>query len=510
MNDIEFAHSVSPPLGDLYEQAKKLSATVPGYALTFLRTLAGTFCDTLDPNLEQFTKLERKITSLRNRGLVDPRVLPHLRTLQKHGNIAAHPRAFSFATYIYAEMVDEALAAARQLIEFVYHLRLPQTPLPEYVITPNNIQNLQELSYNALFGECAEARYLVGIHFKEKADALKTTEYMFRVDDGYGFDSRAYIDQANHWFKLAVSDSHLDSLYEYGVYLARLKGDDFVEQRKQGEHYIWQASEKNHADALAFIGDCYFWGSARYDKDLPYARDLYQQAAVQSHPSALAQLGEMYERGLGGPVDMDAAFQCSLQAAEAGFPKAQFHLYILHRQGHALVDEQPAAIAWLEEAAEQKLPEAMLMLAGLIWQKLITGRTDADAQVLYEQCLRAPNTRITAQYELAHLLAEKTADLDTLHSAFNLIENCKEQVLSSPQYQHMLSGCDKLAASLWQQINLAFAKICPHLAIDHRPIAPKRAIIPSTFSRISAHSPVGRNDPCPCGSSKKYKKCCGF
>ncbi|MEW8225794.1 MAG: SEC-C metal-binding domain-containing protein, partial [Candidatus Thiodiazotropha endolucinida] len=24
------------------------------------------------------------------------------------------------------------------------------------------------------------------------------------------------------------------------------------------------------------------------------------------------------------------------------------------------------------------------------------------------------------------------------------------------------------------------------------------------------HQPkVGRNDPCPCGSGKKYKKCCG-
>jgi uncharacterized protein YecA (UPF0149 family) len=23
------------------------------------------------------------------------------------------------------------------------------------------------------------------------------------------------------------------------------------------------------------------------------------------------------------------------------------------------------------------------------------------------------------------------------------------------------------------------------------------------------HVKVGRNDPCPCGSGKKYKKCCG-
>lgn len=30
--------------------------------------------------------------------------------------------------------------------------------------------------------------------------------------------------------------------------------------------------------------------------------------------------------------------------------------------------------------------------------------------------------------------------------------------------------------------------------------------------RVSEHAPrrkIGRNDPCPCGSEKKYKKCCG-
>ncbi|MDD5596258.1 MAG: SEC-C metal-binding domain-containing protein [Candidatus Omnitrophica bacterium] len=25
----------------------------------------------------------------------------------------------------------------------------------------------------------------------------------------------------------------------------------------------------------------------------------------------------------------------------------------------------------------------------------------------------------------------------------------------------------------------------------------------------TAEAKVGRNDPCPCGSGKKYKKCCG-
>lgn len=31
---------------------------------------------------------------------------------------------------------------------------------------------------------------------------------------------------------------------------------------------------------------------------------------------------------------------------------------------------------------------------------------------------------------------------------------------------------------------------------------------PSKY-QISADQTPGRNDPCPCGSGKKYKKCCG-
>ena len=32
-------------------------------------------------------------------------------------------------------------------------------------------------------------------------------------------------------------------------------------------------------------------------------------------------------------------------------------------------------------------------------------------------------------------------------------------------------------------------------------------VIPNTVTRTTPK--VGRNDPCPCGSGKKYKKCCG-
>ncbi|MGC8719735.1 MAG: SEC-C metal-binding domain-containing protein [Thermodesulforhabdaceae bacterium] len=31
----------------------------------------------------------------------------------------------------------------------------------------------------------------------------------------------------------------------------------------------------------------------------------------------------------------------------------------------------------------------------------------------------------------------------------------------------------------------------------------------STPKTVKNKQKVGRNDPCPCGSGKKYKKCCG-
>lgn len=43
----------------------------------------------------------------------------------------------------------------------------------------------------------------------------------------------------------------------------------------------------------------------------------------------------------------------------------------------------------------------------------------------------------------------------------------------------------------------------PHFEADHEPYSTKREPIVASGPRI------GRNDPCPCGSGKKFKKCCG-
>jgi preprotein translocase subunit SecA len=52
----------------------------------------------------------------------------------------------------------------------------------------------------------------------------------------------------------------------------------------------------------------------------------------------------------------------------------------------------------------------------------------------------------------------------------------------------------------------------PAVARDPRFGAPSIAASPAGSIDKPAplsHPKVGRNDPCPCGSGKKYKKCCG-
>lgn len=39
--------------------------------------------------------------------------------------------------------------------------------------------------------------------------------------------------------------------------------------------------------------------------------------------------------------------------------------------------------------------------------------------------------------------------------------------------------------------------------------ADKQRRVPHQVNTVVRETKVGRNDPCPCGSDKKFKKCCG-
>ena len=51
------------------------------------------------------------------------------------------------------------------------------------------------------------------------------------------------------------------------------------------------------------------------------------------------------------------------------------------------------------------------------------------------------------------------------------------------------------------EVNAQFERALSRALPDEGPSAPQQPIVKGAS--------VGRNDPCPCGSGKKYKKCCG-
>jgi len=58
----------------------------------------------------------------------------------------------------------------------------------------------------------------------------------------------------------------------------------------------------------------------------------------------------------------------------------------------------------------------------------------------------------------------------------------------------------------------AFQKAIPSRAGARKtrsPVAQKKKSKTKTTPKATMETKVGRNDPCPCGSGKKFKKCCG-
>ena len=61
-----------------------------------------------------------------------------------------------------------------------------------------------------------------------------------------------------------------------------------------------------------------------------------------------------------------------------------------------------------------------------------------------------------------------------------------------------------------QRMIAGAARVCRYFKperLAQAPAATARSPRPEPYERESPK--VGRNDPCPCGSGKKYKKCCG-
>jgi hypothetical protein len=98
-----------------------------------------------------------------------------------------------------------------------------------------------------------------------------------------------------------------------------------------------------------------------------------------------------------------------------------------------------------------------------------------------------------------------------------------EKTPRSPDPEHLLQALrtakpdlDRTFDQRHQQLKQLSRRLL-HPSVQHRrpslsnfdDTAPPRRLIPPISPPVIRSPKIGRNDPCPCGSGKKYKKCCG-
>lgn len=135
-----------------------------------------------------------------------------------------------------------------------------------------------------------------------------------------------------------------------------------VMQQQAGKAFL---SELDKAQALGnstaglLLAD-YYLSQANNDQQMKQARDIYQHIADAGDKKGQLKLGYMYEKGLGGSVDMTNAQKWYTMAAEQNEPVAQYLLGQLYQFGW--LDKKPdyeLAQKWYSSAQAQYAPAAV-------------------------------------------------------------------------------------------------------------------------------------------------------
>ena len=102
------------------------------------------------------------------------------------------------------------------------------------------------------------------------------------------------------------------------------------------------------------VGDCEVRGGeyVAYDRaDYATALKVWQAAAEQGDKEAQTNLGEIYERGVGGAPDYEKAAFWYRKAADQGYARAQIDLGFLYEQGRGVAKDPAMALQLYRKAA---------------------------------------------------------------------------------------------------------------------------------------------------------------
>jgi len=117
-------------------------------------------------------------------------------------------------------------------------------------------------------------------------------------------------------------------------------------------------------------------------------------------------------------------------------------------------------------------------------------------------CLECPITQLFFEMEIIMELATFRRDIARLRSEYPQLYNLKKEFFDlalNPKKENYLP-------EIYYKKYKRYKKLAPEM-FESEKDEEQIELFPKPYTRPGPK--VGRNDPCPCGSGKKYKKCCG-
>ena len=156
---------------------------------------------------------------------------------------------------------------------------------------------------------------------------------------------------------------------------------------------------------------------------------------------------------------------------------------------------------WRELCDQQRTPDQQNLYWGAYfdtekeaYRKILTGQNNIIEGTVAELADKFEMTKVQAAGFIDGINTSLVtqADVDTLEADSNI----KLEIIWEKLYENMLG-----AKADWLYTLEEWAPILSE---------ERRAEIRKNFnlSRMAVSDKIGRNDPCPCGSGLKYKKCC--
>ena len=467
-------------LKEIYQKAEKYIYYGPDLSMVTLRAFAVRFVEHISTNLNLSLKknLYQALKSQSFQNSVPEEIITKLEFLRVEGNKAAHPEEYPRLHDEKKQAAIECLKSAFQVACWLHRsFSKNGEELPSFRIPQEKKDYI--LYYNAIMENDIDAQYQIGMELKERNDKHKQ-EILQKLknnpDKTYELFSNDYVD-ALQWFKKAALRNHAKASYEAA--LAYHLGQGTKRDQREFEKHMSKASDLGHDGAQFSFGKMLFYGTKYLEKDIEDALTLLEKSASQDNPDALNFLAQIYLNGEGVNQDYEKAYQYALHATNIGYEYHSLYLGSFYEAGIVVDKDLDKAIECYQTAAKANNTKAQI--------KLFEHFKNEDSKKAIHWLSRACDLQNPeALYKFGQLYYEGLFVKRNYQKAEKYLVQCL--FLSQGKNENIY----KLAAETIEKINAA--------QLDH---------ILNKDKTINACSKIGRNSSCPCGSGKKYKKCCG-